>query len=115
VAKSKKNFDLRNYSVKDCPVDGLVNLLAGPWTTSMLLLIRENGEMRFGQLKRELPSISSKMLTERLRLLENAGILRRRQVNTIPPKVFYDFTKHGKDLEGVFDKISEVALAWDSG
>jgi DNA-binding HxlR family transcriptional regulator len=93
-------------------MDGLLNLISGPWTTYILWLIRQNGELRFGEIKKQLPQISAKVLTERLRKLEAAGILNRTIEPTIPPKVSYKFTKRGEDLEEILDQINGLALKW---
>jgi DNA-binding HxlR family transcriptional regulator len=52
------------------------------------------------------------MLTNRLRMLEEAGILHRHQEATIPPKVTYSFTERGHQLNELLDKINALALAW---
>ncbi len=104
---------IREYSDTECPMDGLLRLISGPWTTYILYLLRNNGQMRFGQLKKQMPGISSKMLTERLRMLEEAGIVLRLQEATIPPKVTYSFTKRGNELNKVLDDLAELAMKWD--
>ncbi len=110
--KKSTRFDIRDYSDIRCPMDGLLTLIAGPWTTYILWLIRRGGEMRFGEIKKQMPQISAKVLTERLRMLESAGVLERHQESTIPPKVSYQFTKRGRDLENLLDQINELAQAW---
>lgn len=110
--KKTSNFDVSDYSAMRCPMDGLLNLLTGPWTTYILWLIRSHGPLRFGQLKKQMPAISAKVLTERLRMLEDAGILSRHQENTIPPKVTYSFTARGHQLEKLLDQINTLASAW---
>lgn len=109
------SFDIRDYSAMRCPMHGLVSLLTGPWTTYILWLIRIHGTMRFGQLKKQMPSISAKVLTERLRMLEQAGILLREHEATIPPKVSYSFTKRGHELEALLDQINGLAMQWSAG
>lgn len=113
--RKKPEFNISNYSDMRCPMHGMLNLLMGPWTTYILWLIRSNGDMRFGQLKKQMPSISAKVLTERLRMLEEAGILSRHQENTIPPKVTYSFTKRGHQLEDLLDQINTLAVQWSGG
>ncbi len=105
-------IDVRDYSAVRCPMDGILNILSGPWTTYILWLIRTHHEMRFGEIKKQLPLISAKVLTERLRMLERVGILDRRQEATIPPKVSYKFTRRGEELEAVLDKINQLAEHW---
>jgi len=97
----------------NCPMDALLNLLSGPWTTYVIWIIRQNGPIRFGEIKREIPGISSRVLTDRLRKLENAGILHREQKPTIPPQVYYSLTDRGMELKGVLDELSRVSEEWE--
>ncbi len=108
----RPGLDLREYSDMRCPMHGLLSLLTGPWTTYILWLIRTNGDMRFGELKKQMPGISAKVLTERLRMLENAGVVSRHQELTVPPKVTYSFTKQGHELEVLLDEVNALAMAW---
>lgn len=105
--------DLRAHSDMNCPMDGLLRVLMGPWTTYILWLVTSNGPMRFGQLKKQMPSISSKMLTERLRMLEEVGIFHREQEATIPPKVTYSLTERGRDLNKVLGDLHALSIKWD--
>lgn len=114
-AKKKIDFDVSAYSEHRCPMHGLLKLLTGPWTTYILWLLREHGELRFGQLRKQMPNISAKVLTERLRMLEGAGIVLRTQENTIPPKVTYSFTQRGCELEELLDQINALAMKWSGG
>ena len=92
-----------------CPMQKLLSLLSGPWTTYILWLIRSQGPQRFGQLRKHMPEISSKMLTQRLKMLEGEKILSRHQEETIPPKVTYSMTKRGKQLDKMLDEINKLA------
>ncbi|MES2206696.1 MAG: helix-turn-helix domain-containing protein [Pseudomonadota bacterium] len=107
-----EHFDVRDFSTTRCPLHGLLNILSGPWTMYILWLLRTHGEMRFGQIKKQLPNISAKVLTERLRMLEEADILIRRHEPTIPPKVSYRFSERGHQLENILDQINTLATAW---
>ncbi len=95
-----------------CPMQHLLNLLSGPWTTYILWLLKSQGPQRFGELKKHIPNISSKVLTERLRLLENEKIINRFQEETIPPKVTYSLTKRGQQLDKILDEINKLARKW---
>lgn len=97
-----------------CPIDSFLKILMGPWTTYILWLVRSNGPQRFGQLKKQMPGISAKVLTQRLRMLEEADILSREQENTIPPKVTYSLTARGKELNRILDDIAKVAVKWSA-
>ncbi|MCA9458030.1 MAG: helix-turn-helix transcriptional regulator, partial [Nitrospira sp.] len=95
-----------------CPLDSLLRVLAGPWTIYILCRLHNNGETRFGELKRQMPGISSKMLTERLRSLEKAEIIFRHQAPTIPPQVTYGLTTEGRELTTILDQINTLAGRW---
>lgn len=104
--------DIRDYSEMRCPLHGFLNLINGPWTVYILWLVHTNGPMRFGQIKKQIPHISAKVLTERLRMLEEAGVMHRHQEATIPPKVTYSFTTRGHQLNALLDTVNELASAW---
>ncbi len=97
-----------------CPMDFILRMLMGPWTTYILYNLKSHGPQRFGELKRRVAGISAKMLTERLRTLEGAGLLRRDYEATIPPKVTYSLTKRGHELDGVLNSLAEVGLRWET-
>ena len=77
-----------------------------------LWVLCSDGPTRFGALKRRVPGISGKMLTERLRMLEQAGIIFRRYTPTIPPQVTYGLTARGEELRAVLDDLNAVARRW---
>jgi len=95
-----------------CPLDALLRVLSGPWTIYILCRLHQNGPTRFGQLKRQLIGISSKMLTERLRSLEKAEIIYRYHKPTVPPQVTYGLTKEGQELTAVLGQLNELAQKW---
>jgi DNA-binding HxlR family transcriptional regulator len=99
-------------SPKGCPMDAILRLLMGPWTTYILWVLRINGPTRFGELKRRVGGVSAKMLTERLRLLEAAEIVSRHYEPTIPPQVTYALSTRGSELSGVFEQLNEIANRW---
>jgi DNA-binding HxlR family transcriptional regulator len=112
MATAISPIDLSSFSAMQCPLHGLVTILSGPWTTYILWLVRTRGDMRFGEIKKQMPGISAKVLTERLRMLERVGILNRYQEQTIPPKVTYSLTARGKELEVAIDALDALALKW---
>ncbi|WIM12411.1 helix-turn-helix domain-containing protein [Enhydrobacter sp.] len=97
-----------------CPMDFILRMLMGPWTTYIVYNLRTFGPQRFGELKRRVSGISAKMLTERLRTLEGAGLVRRDYEPTIPPKVTYSLTRRGHELDEVLGKLAEVAIRWQA-
>jgi DNA-binding HxlR family transcriptional regulator len=97
-----------------CPMDYILRMLMGPWTTYIVYNLRTYGPQRFGELKRRVAGISAKMLTERLRTLEGAGLIKRDYEATIPPKVTYSLTPRGHELDVVLESLAEVAIRWQA-
>ena len=95
-----------------CPMDGILRILSGPWTTYILWCLRNEGSLRFGELKAQMPAISSKVLTERLRMLEGAQLVHRDYKPTIPPAVSYSLTARGTELKDVLDALAVLGTRW---
>ncbi len=95
-----------------CPIHGLLETLTRPWTLHILWALSTNGPARFGALKRQIEGISSRVLTERLRALEEKGFIYRDYQPTIPPAVTYGITKRMKDIETVLGDLERLALKW---
>lgn len=95
-----------------CPMDTVLRLLMGPWTTYILWILRSEGPQRFGALKRKVAGVSAKVLTERLRALEAAAIVERHYEPTIPPQVTYSLARRGRELSPALDELNRVALNW---
>ena len=89
----------------ECPVKITAEIIEGKWTT---LVIREllPGKRRFSELQRALPGISPKVLTARLRLLEQRKLLTRTAYPTIPPMTEYELTETGRKLERVLMEMA---------
>jgi len=98
----------------NCPIDSILRLLMGPWTTYILYVLRAQGPQRFGELKRKVPGISAKVLTQRLRLLEESEIVKRDYQATIPPQVTYSLSARGHELDPVIDMLNQLGLRWDA-
>lgn len=97
-----------------CPMDSILRLLMGPWTTYILWVLSDDGPQRFGALKWAVPGISTRMLTERLRMLQAAGVIWRDQTQTITPAVTYGLTERGDDLRQVLEALGEIAQRWQA-
>ena len=63
-------------------------------------------------MKRTIEGISTKMLTERLRMLEQEGILYRHFEPTVPPQVTYGLTERAKELMAILDQLDDLAQRW---
>jgi DNA-binding HxlR family transcriptional regulator len=82
-------------------------LLGGAWTTNVVWQL-SGGPRRFGELSRDIPGISPKMLTARLRELEDKGVIDRTVTPTSPPSVEYSLSELGRELVPVIDSIVRV-------
>ncbi len=97
---------------RGCPLDRVLRLLSGEWTTHILWVLSKNGPTRHGKLRRLVEGISSKVLTDRLRMLEEQKIVFRDYEPTIPPKVTYGLTDLGLELDQTLRAIENIAKRW---
>ena len=95
-----------------CVIHGLLRDLTHPWTLHILYALCHNGPARFGILRRQVEGISSRVLTERLRLLEQKGFVYRKYESTIPPSVTYGMTNRMKDIGKVLSQLEHLAHKW---
>lgn len=95
----------------ECSVERTLEVIGGKWTT---LILRDllGGTKRFGELRQNLGGIPPKTLSERLRDLEQQGVLRRVQYPTIPPKVEYTLTQKGMALGGIIASMADWGQHW---
>ncbi|MEH1875200.1 winged helix-turn-helix transcriptional regulator [Nostoc sp.] len=105
VSKNPENPDA-------CPVNILMSLLSGPWTMYILWVLCNSGPTRFGALKQLVEGISTKVLTERLRMLEAAEIIYRHYEPTVPPQVTYGLTERGQELIEILHQLNALAERW---
>ena len=96
-----------------CKIGGILEVLGSAWTMQILWYLGRGGPMRFGVLKNQVSGISARVLTERLRTLEEHGFVFRKYEKTIPPTVIYGITDKMKDMEKVFQQLEAVASGSD--
>jgi DNA-binding HxlR family transcriptional regulator len=97
-----------------CPVTRAVAVLEGKWT---MLVVRDllAGPRRFGQLRDSLAGISPKTLTDRLRALEEAGLVSRTFYPQIPPRVEYELTDRGREVQPLIAALAAFGRALFAG
>lgn len=93
--------------LQGCPLGECMSLLGGAWTPNIVWYLSA-GPRRFGELRTDVPAISAKVLTARLRDLERKGVVTRRVMQTSPPSVEYALTDLGAELKPVISAILEV-------
>lgn len=94
-----------------CPVEMTLSLIGNRWK---VLIIRDllTGTKRFGELKKSIGSISQKVLTAKLRSMEDDGLLTRKVYAEVPPKVEYTLTELGYSLQSILDVMSVWGTAY---
>lgn len=83
--------------IADCPVRSVIQVVFGKWSTLLLMALAER-PYRFGELRRLVPDISQRMLTETLRDLQRDGYVHREVFPTKPPSVEYSLTELGRSM-----------------
>jgi DNA-binding HxlR family transcriptional regulator len=97
----------REAPVYRCPVEATLDEIGGKWKVVILFWLRD-GTLRFGELRRKIPGVSERVLTQQLRELEAHGIVRREVFPVVPPRVEYSLTPYGQTLR----PISELMCHW---
>lgn len=98
------NFENKKILEMSCGLSYAVELLNGRWKVNILWNLIQ-GVNRYGLLKKSIPRISEKMLTQRLRDLESQGLIIRKDFKTVPPHVEYYLSESGKSLIPVLEKL----------
>ncbi len=87
-----------------------IGIIGGKWKPGILWVLRQQRVMRFGELKRQIPAISQKVLAQQLRELEEAGIVHREIFAEVPPRVEYQVTEYGESLMPVLNEMAQWGL-----
>ena len=95
----------KNYVKSTCPVTTTMGIIGGKWKPIILFVLQNNSNIRFGEMKRLIPGITQKMLTQQLRELEKDGIVNRKVYAVVPPKVEYSLTEEGHSLEPLLQEM----------
>ncbi|WP_246748717.1 winged helix-turn-helix transcriptional regulator [Rhizobium setariae] len=116
-------FEKYGFTAANCPVRDVMDQISGKWSILMMLELMD-GPQRFGELRRRVPDISQRMLTQTLRDLQRDGYVNRTVYPTQPPAVEYALTDLGhsfmKPLVALVDwsarhhdQIREARMAFD--
>ena len=91
------------------PVEFAMDRIGGTWKMPILWRLKDK-VMRYGELKKDIPHITHKMLTSQLRELEEEGFVNRKVFPVVPPKVEYSLTKRGKKAIIIVNVISNYGI-----
>ena len=89
-----------------CAVERSLELISGKWKICILWKLSEK-TYRFGELKKSMPDITIKMLSQQLKELELGNFINRKDFKTVPPKVEYSISNFGESLEPIIRQIAD--------
>ncbi|MDK1342144.1 helix-turn-helix domain-containing protein [Streptomyces sp. 378] len=89
-----------------CGVTAAIAVVDGKWKTALLWLL-ESGPHRPAELRRRLPGLSEKVLTEALREMAADGLVHREVYDVLPPKTVYSLTAFGRELAEALAPLSD--------
>jgi len=89
-----------------CPIGSAIDSFGGKWKPDIIYYLRQSPR-RFNELRRLIPKVTQRMLTQQLRELERDGLINRKQFMEIPPKVVYSLSDLGRSLVPVFDILEQ--------
>lgn len=92
------------------PVEFAMDRIGGTWKMPILWRLKDR-IMRYGELKKDIPHITHKMLTSQLRELEVEGFINRKVYAVVPPKVEYSITEKGIQAIPIIETIRNYGLA----
>lgn len=97
-----------------CAVELALQVIGGKWKPIILWHLRDVARLRFGELKRQMPNVTQKMLTQQLRELESDGLLLRTVYPQVPPKVEYALTELGRSVLPVLAQLSSWGALFEA-
>lgn len=107
IANTLAAYRDKSGGLDQCPVREVLDQIGDKWSTLMILTLSQRPH-RFGELRRAVPDISQRMLTQTLRDLQRDGLISRTVHPTVPPSVEYALTPLGQSL---LDPLSHL-IRW---
>jgi DNA-binding HxlR family transcriptional regulator len=96
-----------------CPrLHEAVELVGKRWTGAILYVLLQGGPMRFSEVAHAVPDLSDRLLSERVKELEERGIVERRVTCTSPARVEYELTERGRELAPALHELKRWADRW---
>lgn len=99
----------QNSIIEICPIRNVVARFGDKWSLLVLLVINSNVTVRFNELGRQIPDISTRVLSSTLKTLEADGLIDRKVYAQVPPKVEYTLTDTGRSLIPLIMQLTEWA------
>src|SRR5688572_23573795 len=97
-----------------CPLTACMAVLSGAWTPNVIWSLSA-GPRRFGELQRDIPRVSPKVLSQRLKQLQAKRVVARRVLDSSPPSAEYELTEFGAELVPAIQAIVRVGMKLHEG
>ena len=95
--------------IEICPIRIVIDRFGNKWELLVIYILNENGSIRFNQLARQIPDISTKVLSNTLHILEADGLVKRTVFPEVPIRVEYELTETGRSLVPIIISLTEWA------
>jgi DNA-binding HxlR family transcriptional regulator len=102
--------EIRDVLYPNCPIRNVISRFGDKWSMLVLFTLHKYGVLRFRDLRRNIPDVSQKMLTETLRKLEADGLVKRKVYPEVPPKVEYHLTDRAETLIPLLSSLLHWAI-----
>lgn len=102
--------EIRDVLYPNCPIRNVISRFGDKWSVLVLFTLHKYGVLRFRDLRRNIPDVSQKMLTETLRKLEADGLVKRKVYPEVPPKVEYHLTDRAETLIPLLGSLLHWAI-----
>lgn len=104
--KRTSTYSINEQHIIECDLTYAISRIGGRWKLQLLSKLEER-KYRFSELKREFNFITERMLTSQLQALEQDGLIKRTVYAEVPPRVEYELTALGWELNPILAKLSE--------
>jgi len=92
--------------ITECPAERAIYFLGGKWKIRIIFLLYQNNKNRFGEIKKNLQTITQQMLSKQLKELELDGMINRKVYQVVPAKVEYTLTDFGSSVIPILKSFS---------
>ena len=106
MQKNNEKFSV----VEICPIRNVISRFGDKWSLLIILILSENEKLRFNQLGKLIPDISTKVLSSTLKTLEADNLIKRTVYPEVPPRVEYNLTETGISLVPIINQLTQWAL-----
>jgi DNA-binding HxlR family transcriptional regulator len=106
IKETSTNFANKKALADECPELYASHIIGGQWSLAICCYLIK-GKMRFGELRKKIPTITERMLTLQLRKLEENKIVTRTVFAEVPPRVEYELTSIGYRLQPIIETLEK--------